>query len=186
MCDKDCINFGMKNISIEEIKRKKVIEVGSYDINGSLKDYVQKFEPEIYVGVDIIPGKNVDVICDVVKLFDRFEIESFDVLISTEVLEHVQNWRLAISNFKKVLKTNGFLIITTRSKGFGFHEYPHDFWRYEEDDFKYIFSDFIINSIEKDTLAPGIFIKATKPKKFNEVDLSKYELYNIVEKKRTL
>lgn len=186
MCDRDCINFGIKNISSDEIKDKKVIEIGASDINGSLKYYFQKYKPESYIGVDIIMGKNVDVICDACNLFDKFEKESFDILISTEVLEHVKDWRSVISNFKNILKPNGFLLLTTRSIGFGFHGYPCDFWRYQEEDFRFIFSDFDIKAIEKDTLAPGVFIKAIKPKNFIEVDLLKYELYNIVEKKRIL
>ena len=78
------------------------------------------------------------------------------------------------------------MIITTRSIGFSLHNYPCDYWRFGEDDFKFIFSDFEISVIKEDISQPGIFIKAIKPYNFKELDLSKYELYNIIERKRTL
>jgi len=43
------------------------------------------------------------------KLVEYFGPESFDVVISTELLEHVQNWRLAINNMKSVLKRDGYI-----------------------------------------------------------------------------
>ena len=174
------------SILFKYVKDKRIIEVGSVNINGSLRSHIEKFKPKEYIGVDISEGKGVDIICNAYDLITKFGKESFDILISTEVLEHVEDWRLVISNFKNILRPGGFLLLTTRSIGFGFHEYPCDFWRYEEEDMNYIFSDFIINKIKKDSLAPGIFIKATKSNSFSEVDLLKYELYNIVEKKKTL
>lgn len=38
--------------------------------------------------------------------------ESIDVLFSSEVLEHVENYKLAIKQFRKVIKRDGLLIIT--------------------------------------------------------------------------
>jgi len=185
MCNKCCIKFGQDNISEKDIIGKKVIEIGCVDINGSLRSYVESFKPQQYIGTDIVSNKGVDKICYAEKLFDVFKKESFNILICTEVLEHVENWKAVISNFKNIISVNGFLLITTRSKGFKFHGYPHDYWRYEEEDFKYIFSDMIINKIEKDTRSPGIFIKATKPENFIEKNLSEYKLYSMIKKDRS-
>jgi len=46
-------------------------------------------------------------------------------VISTELLGHVQNWRLVVNNMKNVLKHGGY---ATRSHGFPYHAYPYDFW----------------------------------------------------------
>lgn len=109
-----------------------------------------------------------------------FGENSFDIVVSTEMLEHVLDWKTVVSNLKRVLKPNGQLFITTRSFGFRYHAYPYDFWRYEIDDFKNIFMDMTIVKLEKDTDAPGVLLKAIKPKDFNEKDLTDIGLYEIV------
>ncbi len=76
------------------------------------------------------------------------------------------------------------IYITTRSKGFGYHAYPYDFWRYEIKDIRRIFSDFKIISLRKDT-EPGILLKAQKPKNWKPKDLSKISLYSMLLGKRT-
>jgi len=183
MCDQDCLKFGQENIDQTEVFDKNIIEVGSYNVNGSLKPYVMSLKPKSYVGVDLTEGPNVDTICPAEKIIEKFGKESFEGLISTEMLEHVENWQLIISNFKNIIKPNGWIIITTRSKGFRLHNYPTDYWRYEESDVKTIFSDFIIKKIEKDTIAPGIFVKAVKPEKFIETDLNNHQLFSILSNK---
>ena len=106
------------------------------------------------------------------------------MVISTEMLEHAEYWEKTISNIKNICVPGGLMLLTTRSKGFGYHAYPHDYWRYEKEDMEKIFSDCEILEIEKDNQAAGIFIKARKPLGFKEKDLSKYELYSIVTGKK--
>lgn len=180
MCNKACIEFGRKNLKEEDVRKKSVIEVGSFDLNGSLRPTVEAFHPSSYIGVDLQTGPGVDQICDAHDIIDLFGYGTFDLLISTELLEHVRDWRKVISNFKHILKPNGVLLITTRSKGFYYHDYPSDFWRYEISDMQTIFSDFVVEVIEKDPIEPGVFIKARKPKTFTENETTNYELYSII------
>jgi len=185
MCNSACIEFGVKNLAINEVKGKKVIEVGSCDVNGSLRPIIESWgEPGEYIGVDIINGPGVDFICHVEEIVEKFGNESFDVVISTEMIEHVRDWRKAISNIKNICKPNGIILITTRSYGFGYHSFPYDFWRYELEDIKYIFSDCKILNLQEDKSDPGIFIKAQKPTKFVENDLTSLKLYSVVADKR--
>ncbi len=178
--------FFIENLKKEEINNKKVLEVGSKYVNGSVRPIIEKFfQPEKYVGIDIEQGKFVDEVLPAEKLIEHFGQQSFDVVISTELLEHVKDWRIVIHNMKGVLKEGGVVYITTRSKGFPYHSYPYDFWRYEIDDMKNIFSDFIIEKLEKDNIeSPGVFLNAKKPFNFKENDLTNYELYSILEDKR--
>lgn len=184
MCHVSCILFGAKHLKEKEIKGKKIIEVGSYDVNGSLRPLLESYEPEKYVGVDIEKGPGVDVICNAENMIDKFGKESFDVVISTELLEHVQNWKKVISNIKGVCMDGGIILITTRSKGFPYHGYPYDFWRYEAEDMKYIFSDCEILALEKDSQAHGVFIKIKKPNNFIENNLLDYKLHSIITDKK--
>lgn len=180
------LEFFIENLKKEEINNKKIIEVGSKYVNGSVRPIIEKFfQPEKYIGVDIEEGKFVDEVLPAEKLIQYFGSESFDVVISTELLEHVKDWRIVIHNMKGVLKEGGYLYITTRSKGSPYHGWPYDFWRYEIEDIKNIFSDFIIEKLDKDDInSPGIFFKSKKPNNFKENDLANYELYSILENKR--
>lgn len=180
MCNKACLDFGANYFTEQDIKGKKIIEVGARDVNGSLRTIVEHYEPEEYVGVDIEAGPGVDEICNVENLVEHFGTESFDVLVSTEMLEHVRDWRKAFSQIKRILKTGGVLVITTRSKGFPYHDYPIDFWRFELSDMQEIFSDMKIEALESDPIAPGVFVKARRPENFTENDLGDYALYSMV------
>lgn len=178
-----CILFGAINLKRNEIEGKRIIEVGSRDVNGSISPLIKSYNPQEYIGVDIIKGPGVNVICSAENLVSEFGEQSFDVVISTELLEHVRDWKLVIHNIKSICKTNGIILLTTRSYGFGYHGYPYDFWRYEIEDMEYIFQDCNIQKIEKDP-QKGVFIKVVKPEIFIEQDLSKYKLYSIVSNKR--
>jgi 2-polyprenyl-3-methyl-5-hydroxy-6-metoxy-1,4-benzoquinol methylase len=184
MCDVSCIIFGIKNLSKEEVAGKRVLEIGSYDVNGSLRPYVESLYPSEYIGVDIKKGPCVDYICNAEDIVETFGKNSFDIVISNEMLEHVKNWKKVISNIKNVCKTNGIIIITTRSKGFRYHAWPHDYWRYEIEDMNYIFSDFEIMKLEKDTFKPGVFLKVKKNTEYIEKNISDYKLYNIISRKK--
>jgi len=184
MCHKSCINFGQKNLSVDEIKEKRVIDIGSYNVNGSLKKTVKALYPAEYIGVDIEEGPDVDIVCDAENLAKKFGKESFDVVISTEMLEHVRDWKKVISNIKKICKSEGIILLTTRSYGFDYHAYPYDYWRYEVKDMENIFSDCEILTINDDDEKNGVLVKVKKPENFIEKDLSNYELYSIVANKR--
>jgi len=139
-----------------------VLEVGSYNVNGSLRDWILgNLCVATYIGVDIQPQQGyVDVVVDASLL--PFKDESFDVVISTEVLEHVENWRAVVSELKRVLKRGGLLVITTRSPGFPLHSYPYDFWRFTVDDFKVVFSDMRILKLVEDPQAPGVLFAGVR------------------------
>lgn len=178
MCNKSCIEFG-KNLSLTHIQGKRILEVGSYDMNGSVADYAKQHHPSGYIGVDIVEGKGVDRILDVHALMSEFGPESFDIVISTEMIEHVEDWRNAIENMKGVLKRDGYILITTRSWGFPLHKCPIDCWRYEIDDMMKIFSDFEIIKCEPDVTEPGVFIFAKKPINYTPNTLKDIKLFDV-------
>lgn len=184
MCNSGCIIFGASNLWGSELKGKRVIELGSMDFNGSLRKILSRWEPSEYIGIDIEAGPGVDIVCGVEDAVERFGRDSFDVVVSTEMLEHARDWRKAITNIKNLCRPGGIMLLTTRSVGFPVHSYPYDFWRYGADDMRAIFSDCVIEKIEEDRPDPGIFLKARKPAAFLENDLSGYELYSIITRKR--
>ncbi|HOZ56497.1 MAG: bifunctional 3-demethylubiquinone-9 3-methyltransferase/ 2-octaprenyl-6-hydroxy phenol methylase [Parcubacteria group bacterium ADurb.Bin316] len=184
MCNASCVIFGANNLLEGDIGNKRVLEVGAYNVNGSLRSIISKYHPIEYLGIDIIGGPGVDVICGIEEAVNRFGKDSFDLVVSNELLEHVKDWRLGISNIKNLVKPGGKVLITTRSYGFAYHGYPCDYWRYEIDDMKNIFSDFEIIKLERDSQDPGVFILAKKTEKFQEKDLTSYKLFSVVAGKK--
>jgi len=180
MCHPSCIDFVKKHLEQKNVAGKSVLEVGAYNVNGTVRSVVSGMNPSSYVGVDIEMGPGVDLVCDAGRLVERFGENAFDILLCTEMLEHVKNWRKVVSNLKKVIKPGGLLIITTRSKGFVYHGYPYDFWRFEITDFRDIFCDLSIESLESDPILPGVFLKAKKPVEFKENNLRNKSIYSII------
>lgn len=184
MCHPSCIVFGAINLTKKDIKGNKILEIGSYDVNGSIRSIIESLNPLEYTGIDILEGPGVDLVCSAEKLLNCFPVESFDVVISTEMIEHVKDWKKAISNIKNICTKGGIILLTTRSYGFPYHPSPTDFWRFEIEDMENIFSDCEILVLEKDKEFPGVFIKLRKPEDFKEKDLSDYKLYSIITHKK--
>lgn len=176
-----CLAFGMRCLSREEIEGKSVLEVGSYDINGSYRPRIESFDPSEYTGIDLMSGPRVDLVLSAERIVEHFGENRFGVVLSTEVLEHVRNWKAVVSNIKRVCKPQGIILITTRSLGFPHHTAPFDFWRYQLSDIEHIFSDCKIQLLRKDPQVPGVFLKAWKPDPFSEMDLSDYEVYGPID-----
>jgi SAM-dependent methyltransferase len=168
------MQFLRERVTVDEIRGLEVLEVGSQNVNGSPRDALLAHGPKKYVGVDFQQADGVDVAMDVKDLTKYFGLDWFDVVISTEMLEHAEDWRTAISQMKGVLKPSGLLILTARGPGFPYHGYPHDYWRYTVDDFQKIFSDMWISYLSNDTDAgmPGVFMKARKTGSTGAVDLA--------------
>ena len=162
-----------------------IIEVGSCDVNGSVRPIIETFcTPKKYIGVDITPGRYVDFVLDARDLLNHFGKNCFDVVLSTETLEHTSDWRKTVGNIKEILKESGLVFITTRSRGYPYHGYPHDYWRYEKEDMQHIFSDFRLISLLDDPQEKGVFLKAQKTSD-KHVDLNEIALYSVCTGKRT-
>lgn len=175
----DSVMTFVKDILVmQEIYGKRVLEVGSRNVNGGVRDWITKHQPAEYFGVDIEAGPGVDIVCSATDLAQHFA-STFNLVISTEMLEHCENWRGAVSAMKQFVRPEGVLIVTTRGPGFPRHEHPNDFWRFTVEDFIKIFADMHITAVQSDPQKdhPGVFLKA-RPKTgmCDAVDLSKIEV----------
>lgn len=89
-----------------------VLDVGSLDINGNNKHL---FKRCVYTGVDICQGNNVDIIsrCHLLTGLSN----SYNVVISTEMLEHDVYWEASLKSMYDMLKVDGLLILTCATRG---------------------------------------------------------------------
>jgi SAM-dependent methyltransferase len=187
MCNTTCITYGATVLSSAEIAGKRVLEAGARDHNGSLRAIIEHHGPREYIGTDLEEGAGTDVLCDVTELVRVFGEESFDLVVATEIVEHVVGWREAISNLKRVCRAGGVLLLSTRSRGYRFHPCPEDFWRFELDDMREILGDMVVEDLRPDRpLWPGVLLKARKPERFVEKNLAGVALYSIADGARVL
>ena len=89
------------------------------------------------------------------------------MVISTEMLEHAQDWHAALAGMTRVLAPGGKLVLTTRGPGFPYHPHPDDFWRFTVDlmDAAMAALDMHIARLEADPdpNSPGVFLLALRP-----------------------
>lgn len=88
-----------------------VLDCGSLDINGNNR-YL--FEQSNYFGIDIVDGKNVDLVTRV----HRFNtVKKFDCVISTEMLEHDEYFGESLNAMFNLTKPGGLILITAAGQG---------------------------------------------------------------------
>jgi glycosyltransferase involved in cell wall biosynthesis len=156
--------FAYGALQTREVANRDVLEVGSLDVNGSVRPMVESRGPRSYLGVDVVDGPGVDRICDAKELLAAFGPDAFDVVISTEMLEHVDDWQRAVAAMVGVLRPGGILVVTTRSPGFAYH-HPPDRWRYTQPAMAEITERVGLELLVlmDDPEFPGVFWKARKP-----------------------
>jgi len=124
---------------------KKIVDVGSKDINGSLRQYAPK---EVsYIGVDFEVGNGVDIVLgDPYEL--PFEDSSIDIVVCNSVFEHSEFFWLLFLECLRILKPEGLLYLNAPSNGF-IHRYPVDSWRFYPDSGRSL-----VNWANKNLLSP--------------------------------
>ena len=74
----------------------------------------KRFFPDVqYTGIDIIDGENVDLVADAHRLSEYFDKESFDLVLSFAVFEHLAMPWVVAEEISKVLKIGGHVAIET-------------------------------------------------------------------------
>jgi SAM-dependent methyltransferase len=86
----------------------RVVELGSHDINGSPREYFKY--PSEYVGIDYHGGKGVDVV-GVAHEWKPAKAD-YDVVVSTEMLEHDPYWEKTLAHASNILRSGGILLFT--------------------------------------------------------------------------
>jgi SAM-dependent methyltransferase len=83
-----------------------VVEVGSRNINGTIRDL---FRGCTFIGTDIRAGIGVDVVADGATYRPPLPA---DVAICCEVLEHAENAKHIVRNLWAIVKPGGYIVIT--------------------------------------------------------------------------
>lgn len=107
----------------------RVLEIGSFNVNGTLRDHASPGME--YVGLDFEAGDGVDI---VITGRDDWNVpdDYFDLVMASSVLEHdPEFWKTFVAMCRKT-KSGGHLYISAPSNG-TVHRYPKDYWRFYPD-----------------------------------------------------
>jgi len=106
-----------------------ILEIGSYDVNGSLRS-AQPIGSQ-WVGIDIEEGPGVDIVLNPSDEIP-FPEGHFDVVVATSVFEHDPEFWKTLEKMARAAKPTGFLFICAPSNG-PVHRYPLDCFRFYPD-----------------------------------------------------
>ncbi len=117
-----------------------VLEVGSRARSGNTYRWFLPKEAR-YTGFDVIPGENVDILGDAHRLSDFLPRESFDIVYSIAVFEHIMMpWKVAVE-MNKVMKLGAVGFVLSHQT-WPLHEEPWDFWRFSNRAWHALFNKF--------------------------------------------
>lgn len=90
----------------------RVIEIGSLDINGSVRSH---FAAAQYVGVDLEAGPGVDLVSMGHEV--SLPADSFDCAVSLECFEHNPYWAQTFANMMRLTRPGGLVLMTCATTG---------------------------------------------------------------------
>jgi hypothetical protein len=123
---------------IRTMPQGTMLEIGSRARSGVIRRGLAP-PPWKYVGLDIAPGPNVDVVGDAHELSRLLPPHSFDAAMSLSVFEHLaMPWKVVIE-LNRVLKPGGIVFVQTHQT-FPLHDEPWDFWRISADAWPALFN----------------------------------------------
>lgn len=108
---------------------RRVLDIGSIDLNGSLRDVCPS--DIAYVGIDMAQGKGVDMVLDDPYQFP-FANDVFDMVVSTSCFEHDPMFWLTFLETLRVVRDDGIVYINAPANGH-YHTHPWDNWRFYPD-----------------------------------------------------
>jgi len=120
---------------LDEDVQLKIIDIGSYDVNGTYKTLFNK-KNWSYVGLDMGPGPNVDVVSADPYRYP-FDDKTFDVVIAGSTIEHVEDVQKFVIECARILKDEGIMCMIG-PWAFQEHRYQVDCWRILPDGMKFL------------------------------------------------
>lgn len=110
------------------------------DVGCGIKPYFPFFAEHAveYVGVDVVPGPQVDHVGGVEAL--PVPDASFDVVLCTQVLEHVDDPARAVRELRRVTAPGGRVLASTHGVQV-YHPSPNDLWRWTHAGLGRLFAD---------------------------------------------
>lgn len=97
----------------------RILEVGSQDINGAIRDYFPEASEKQWIGLDIGSGPGVDFTIpgELIQVSNGWA----DISFSTECFEHTRQWKEILLNMIRATREGGLVILTFAGHGRAAH-----------------------------------------------------------------
>jgi len=133
-------SYGLMRSALEDLRLTDslvaftALDVGARVVDGQRLSYSSLFSGMkcSYLGMDIEPGENVDIVVGNPYDWKELKSDSFDLVICGQALEHIPYFWDVFQEMARVLKPEGSLIVIVPSKG-AVHRYPVDCFRFQPD-----------------------------------------------------
>jgi len=111
-------------------KPLQIADIGSMQYCDQPRLYRNLFNSDkhVYVGFDIEDGPNVDCVLENPYSWDEIKDNSFDILISGQMLEHCKRFWIVVKEMARVVRSGGFICLIVPWM-MGKHKAPVDCWR---------------------------------------------------------
>jgi SAM-dependent methyltransferase len=148
--------FRDRYLVVQERTTHVVVDLGSADVNGTYRSLFDE-SGWSYVGLDLSPGKNVDVVLENPYRWTGIATNSVDVCVSGQALEHIPYFWLIVLEIERVLKPGGLCCLIAPSSGYE-HRFPVDCWRFYPDGFEALarFARLTVEEVHTDWI-PGTY-----------------------------
>lgn len=124
-----------KNNFLDKNNYLKILDVGSLDTSEDNYNYKSIFNEDrwSYEGLDFRKGDNVDIVVDDIYNIQEVNNESYDVVISGQLFEHLGFFWLTMGEIDRILKPGGICCIIAPSGGPKHGIEDTDCYRFYED-----------------------------------------------------
>jgi SAM-dependent methyltransferase len=140
----------LTRVTLDRFVRRHASTGRTLDIGAQNGPYAALFPNRL--ALDIQRGSGVQVLADAQALGIATGV--FDVVLCTEVLEHLPEPQKAIDEMFRVLRPGGTLLLTTRFL-FPIHDAPHDYFRFTKYGLRHLLRGFEIVELQEETDSVG-------------------------------
>jgi len=132
--------------NLEKFLEKYATDKRTLDIGSGGSSYHRFFPNRLTIDID--KERKPEIVADAHSL--PFQDGEFESVLCTEVLEHCLDPKKVESEIRRVMKSGGLLVLSTRFV-FPLHDTPHDYWRFTKYGLMEIFKEWEVVELMGET-----------------------------------
>jgi len=156
------LNYEYIKTRLKDVPKPAIV----LDVGAGPSHFKDLLNPYIHYSIDFKPYPDIDILTDLTKPLP-IRSEYFDVIIMSNVLEHIPTPLILLQEVYRVLKSGGKLIMVTPFL-IKIHQAPYDFLRFTEYMFQYLFSGAGFSSYQIDRIGNVVDVYTVVTRSLNK------------------